>query len=179
MKALLLALGCSLLYALLVTALFRTRAVQRRAAAMVRLFLATVPLYIALYAITPPDLGVLSPTLVEPRYVPACLFGMFVHTALFFGGWLQLYNLADRGFSLRILTDIDESPERALTATELETRYGSGRGTDWMLDKRVRGIVETGMATLADGRLTVTLRGVRAARIFGALRAFLQLENRQ
>jgi hypothetical protein len=179
MKALLLALGCSLLCALLTTLRFRKPNIQRRAAAMLRLFLVTVPLYLILYAATPADLGFLSSSLVEPRYVPAGLFGLFVHGALFFGGWLQLYNLADRGFSLRILTDIDESPERILTAAELQARYGGGRGLDWMLDKRVRGITETGMATLAHGRLRATPKGVRAARIFGALRAFLQLEGRQ
>jgi hypothetical protein len=179
MKALLLALGCSLLYALLITLIFRTVTLQKRAAAMFRLFLATVPLYLALYALTPADLGVLSPGLVEPRYVPACLFGLFVHAALFFGGWLQLYNLADRGFSLRILTDVDESPERALSAAELQARYGGGRGLQWMLDKRVEGIVESAMATLDHGRLRVTPKGARAARICGALRAVLQLDSRQ
>lgn len=178
MKALLLALGCSLLYALLITLIFRTITVRERAAVMFRFFLATVPVYLALYALTPADLGILSPTLVEPRYVPAGLFGLFVHGALFFGGWLQLYNLADRGFSLRILIDIDESPERTSTRAEVQARYGAGRGMDWMLDKRVQGIVETGMATLAGGRLRLTPKGARAARIFGALRAFLQLEGR-
>jgi len=178
-KALLLALACSLLFALLITLYLRTVEVQQRAATMLRLFLATVPLYLVLYAAIPSDLGFLSPWLVEPRYVPACLFGLFVHSALFFGGWLQLYNLADRGFSLRILTDIYESPERALTAPELQARYGGGRGMDWMLDKRVQGIVDTGMASLADGRVRLTPKGTRAARLFGTIRAYLQLEDGQ
>lgn len=179
MKALLLALGCSLLYALLITLLFRMVTVRRRAAVMFWLFLATVPVYVALYALTPADLGVLSPWLVEPRFVPACAFGLFVHAALFFGGWLQVYNLAERGFSLRILIDVDASPERSLTAAEVQARYGGGRGMDWMLDKRVQGIVESGMATLAEGRLRVTPKGARAARVFGALRSFLQIDGRQ
>ena len=179
MKALLLALGCSLLYALLITLVFRTIALRERAAVMCRLFLATVPVYLALYALTPADLGVLAPWLVEPRYVPAGLFGLFIHGALFFGGWLQIYNLAERGFSLRILTDIDESPERALSAAEIEARYGGGRGMGWMLDKRVQGVVETGMATLDDGRLRLTPKGARAAWVFGRLRALLRLDSRQ
>ncbi len=179
MKALLLALACSLLFALLITIYLRMVRVRERAATMLHLFLATVPLYLLLYAATPSDLGFLSPSLVEPRYVPACLFGLFVHSALFFGGWLQLYNLADRGFSLRILTDIDESPERALTAPELQARYGGGRGTDWMLDKRVQGIVDTAMAILSGGRMRLTPKGRRAARIFAALRSFLHLDGRQ
>jgi len=178
-KALLLALACSLLFALLITLYLRMVEVRQRAATMLRLFLATVPLYLVLYAAIPSDLGFLSPSLVEPRYVPACLFGLFVHSALFFGGWLQLYNLADRGYSLRILTDIYESPERALTAPELQARYGGGRGMDWMLDKRVQGIVDTGMALLADGRVRLTPKGARTARIFAALRSFLQLDGRQ
>ena len=179
MKALLLALGCSLLYAAAVTVLFRRRQMRDRAAAMLRLFLSTVPVYLAAYAATPADLGFLAPGLVEPRYVPACAFGLFVHAALFFGGWWQVYNLADRGGSLHILLAIDESPERALPAPEIASRYGSGRGLHWMLGKRIDGILDTGLATLRDGRLRTTPRGARVARLFGPLRAFLQLDAAQ
>lgn len=177
MKGLLLAATASLLYPLLVMLLFRRVTIRRRAAAMLRLFLATVPLYAGAYAATPADLGFLPPWLVEPRFVPACALGLFVHGALFFGGWLQVYNLADRGCALHILLAIGESPARVLSAAEIEARYNRGREPHWMPDKRIESVLDVGLATLRDGRLRATPRGVRAARLFGPLRAFLHLDG--
>ena len=179
MKALLLAAACSLLYVLLISLLFRVREIRQRAEAMLYLFLATVPLYLAAYALWPADLGFLPASLVEPRATLAGAFGLVVHGALFFGGWLQLYNVAERGFSLRILIDIDESAAGTLSAAELETRYGGGRGLRWMQDKRIEGIVESALVTLHDGRLRTTPRGARTARVFGGLRRFLRIETAQ
>lgn len=179
MKGLVLALGCSLGTALGVTLLFACGRVTRRAAAMCRVFLLTVPLYLGAYALSPADLGLLPPALAEPRAWLACAFGLCVHAALFFGGWLQLYNLAERGFSLRILIDIDEAPDRALTREQVAVRYGGGRGIAWMLDKRIHGLVEAGLAASSDGPLRATRKGARVARLFGALRAFLRIDTRQ
>ncbi|HET8579002.1 MAG TPA: hypothetical protein VFO18_18030 [Methylomirabilota bacterium] len=178
MKGLLLAVACSLVCALATTLLFRTVAVRARAAAMLRIFLFTVPLYLAAYALTPADLSVLPEALVEPRAWLGGALGLYVHAALFFGGWLQLYNLADRGFSLHILIAIDRSPAGALSPEELRERYGDG-GIAGMADKRIAGILETGFVTLDGGRLRPTSKGIRAARLFEALRAFLQIDTPQ
>jgi len=131
----------------------------------------------AAYAAAPADLGVLAPWLVEPRYVAAGAFGLFVHAALFFGGWWQVYNLADRGCALHIVLAICESPERALSAPEIEARYGAGRGLHWMPDKRIDDILDHGLATLRGGRLHATPKGARVARLFGLLRAVLRLDD--
>jgi len=178
-KGLLLAAVAALLFPLLVMLLFRAVPIRRRAAAMLRLFLATVPLYVGAYAATPADLRFLSPWLVEPRFVPACAFGLFVYGALFFGGWLQVYNLADRGCALHILLAIGESPDRAMSAPEIEIRYERGRGLHWMADKRIEDILAIGLATLRAGRLHATPKGARVARLFGPLRAFLHLDDTQ
>src|SRR5262249_33280054 len=146
--------------------------VPRRAAAMLGIFVATVPLYVAAYAATPADLWLLPGWLVEPRSVLCAIFGLFVHAALFFGGSLQVYNLAERGFSLRILIDIDESSRGALSPEEEEAAYGGGRGLSWMLDKRIEGLLSTRLLAERDGRLAATAKGRRAARLFGGLRAF-------
>lgn len=179
MKGLVLAAAASLTCVLAVTVLFRAVTVSRRAAAMLYVFLATVPLYIAAYAWTPADLGWLPAGLVERQAFLCGAFGLFVHAALFFGGWLQVYNLAERGFSLRVLIDIDESPEGALTAAEEESRYGGGRGLRWMFDKRVEGLVSSALVAPRAGRLVATDKGARVARLFGGLRAFLRIGTRQ
>jgi len=133
--------------------------------------------------------GLVSTGLVEEREGPlvatgkgartARVFGLFVHAALFFGGWLQVYNLAERGFSLRILIDIDESPGRALSPEEEEAGYGGGLGMGWMLDKRIEGLLSTRLMVERDGSLLATHKGVRVARLFGGLRAFLQIDTPQ
>jgi hypothetical protein len=178
-KGLLLAAASSLLCVAAVTVVFRVVDVPRRAAAMLGIFLATIPLYVAAYVLTPADLRLLPGWLVEPRGFLCGAFGLFVHAALFFGGWLQVYNLAERGFSLRILIDIDESPARALSAEEAEAAYGGGRGMGWMLDKRIEGLLSTRLIVERDGRLMATGKGTRAARLFGGLRAFLRIDTPQ
>ena len=179
MKGLLLAAASSLLCVAAVTVVFRIVDVRRRAAAMLRIFLVTIPLYVAAYALTPADLWLLPERLVEPRAFLCGVFGLFVHAARFFRGWLQVYNLAERGFSLRILIDIDESPGRALSPEEEEAGYGGGLGMGWMLDKRIEGLLSTRLIVERDGSLLATHKGVRVARLFGGLRAFLQIDTPQ
>jgi len=161
-KGLLLAAASSLLCLVATTVLFRVSEVRRRAATMLWVFLATVPLYVAAYPLTPDDLWRLPAWLVERQGVLCAGFGLFVHAALFFGGWLQVYNLAERGFSLRILIDIDESPDRSLSREEEEAGYGGGLGMGWMLDKRIEGLVSTSLVEEREGRLVATEKGARA-----------------
>lgn len=176
MKGLLLAGAATLACALAVTVLFRAVPVTRRAAAMTRLFLATLSLHLLAFGATPPDLGFLPSWLVEPRPLVELAFSATVAAALFFGGVLQLYNLADRGFSLRILIDIEESPARALSPAEVIHAYGGGRGMEFMLDKRLGGLVEEGLVIIDDGAVCVSRKGERAGRLFGALRRLLRLD---
>ena len=179
MKGLLLALACSVGTALGVTALFAWGDVARRAAAMCLVFGLSVPVYLVIYVVTPPDLGVLPPRLVEARPWLDGAFGLAVHAALFAGGWLQLYNLAERGFSLRILIDIEEARPRALTGEQIAAGYGAGRGAAWMREKRIEGLVEAGLAAWRHERLCATPEGRRAARLFAGLRAALRIDTRQ
>lgn len=179
MKGLLLALACSASTAVGVTVLFAVRDVARRAAAMAAVFLLSVPVYLAAHRFTPADLGFLPPALVEPCAWLDAAFGLVVHAALFAGGWLQLYNLADRGFSLRILIDVAEAPAARLTGEQIAAGYGGGRGAAWMREKRIEGLVETGLARWDGGRLHVTPKGRGVARLFGRLRALLRIDTRQ
>ena len=179
MKGLLLALACSVGTALGVTLLFAARDVARRAAAMCGVFLLVAIVYVAAYVLTPPDLGFLPARLVEPRAWLDGAFGLSVHAALFFGGWLQLYNLAERGFSLRILIDVAEAPGQVVTGGEVAARYGGGRGAAWMREKRIDGLVETGLASWHGGQLRATAKGERTARLFRRLRTTLRIDTRQ
>ena len=175
MKGLLLALGGTVVLVPAITLVFRLFDVRRRAAALMRLFLASLPVFVLVYALTPADLGLLPQSLVEPRPGLALAYGLFVYAALFFGGLLQVYNLADRGCSLRILIDIAESPHGTLPERELPAAYGGGHGFRAMLDKRIEGLLEQGLVRLVGGRLEPTPRAARAIRVYEPLQAFLRL----
>ena len=174
MKGLLLAAAGSLVLAAAITVLLRTARPERRVDALLRMFVVSLPVFVALYLLTPGDLGILPPALVDGRLAGA-LYAVAVYASLFLGGWLQLYNLAERGCSLRILIDIDEHPARAMTPADLLRGYGAGRGIDWMVAKRVDGLVSEGFAELHAERLLPTPRGRRAASLFAAARAALRL----
>ncbi|PYN81544.1 MAG: hypothetical protein DMD96_09820 [Candidatus Rokuibacteriota bacterium] len=177
MKGLLLALAGAALLTLAVTVVFRLCVVRGRVALLVRLFLVSLPLFVLVYAWTPADLGVLPPMLVEPCPGLGLAYGLLVHGALFFGGLLQLYNLADRGFSLRILIDIAEAPGGSLAQPDLLTAYGGGHGFDAALDKRIDGLLEHGLIRHVEGRFELTPRGERAIKVYEPLQVFLRLSS--
>lgn len=167
MKGLLLAVAMSLACVGIVTLGFRTKEIQQRAAFMVWVFLATLPVFVVIHLISPQGLDVLD-----------LVFGLLVYVAGFFGGILQLYNLADRGFSLRMLIDIDESPRGGLSADEVVQNYGGGRGICWMYQKRLDGLLEHGLIRVEGEAVRISARGRRVARVLGWLMSFLGLDAR-
>ena len=177
MKGVLLAGAASLACLLLITVVLRMAEIQRRARLMVLVFLATLPFFAVAHVLTPPDLGLLPPAWVEASAWIDLGFGLMVYGAAFFGGILQLYNLADRGFSLRILIDIDESRAGALTASEILTAYGGGRGIGWMYQKRIEGLKETGLIRVSGSTVETSDVGRRLAAVFRALQAFLRVDS--
>jgi len=50
-------------------------------------------------------------------------------------GYMQLFSLTCRGFSLRILVDFVE--KGAMDMPRIIDGYGDGRGLDWMFEKRI------------------------------------------
>jgi hypothetical protein len=101
---------------------------------------------------------------------------LFFFTAAFFGGALQLYNLADRGFSLRILIDLEQTNSHAIDADWLIANYGGGKGLTWMYEKRIEGLLATKLVDRRAEMIELTSKGERAADVFLAVRRFLRLE---
>jgi hypothetical protein len=178
MKAILMvAVGC-LVYLSLITLIFRLWEVRARVAFMTRFFLATVPVFLVAYLLTPPDLGFLPPDWVDHPAWLGRLFALFLYGAAFFGGMLQLYNLSERGFSLRMLIEIDESPRGTMTVAEMMRGYSRGKGIQWMYWKRLNDLLDHGLVTISDGTLRNTARGRRTARLFGWLQDFIGLRQK-
>ena len=177
MKAVLFASCGTLLYLGAVTLLFRFAVPRRRAVAMLKLFIATVPVFAVAYLATPADLGVLPPFLTEPNWLVDLGFALFVYAAGFCGGSLQLYNLAERGFSLRILMDVVEAPPTGLTLEDVRRDYSRGNGIRWMFQKRIDDMLAGQLIAITDGDVVCLERGRRMARLAAGVRDFLHLEN--
>ena len=176
MKAILLALAAGV--ALLAIGTWQLRRQPGGGAAtLLRVFLVLLPVLAIVYLVTPASLGILPPSLQIPIPAVDFLFCLFLYIAGFFGGVLQLYNLADRGFSLRILIDILHAPSRTMTLDEVMTGYSGGRGIAWMCGKRIEGMTATGL-TQADGsKLVLTARGRFLAQLFSRLRSFARVDE--
>jgi hypothetical protein len=102
-------------------------------------------------------------------------FAVFLYSVGFFGGILQLYNLADRGFSLRILIDILEAPSQSLSLDDVMRSYSAGRGIDWMYAKRLEDMQSAGLAKVEGECLVLTPKGQRVAKLFTWLQEFARV----
>jgi hypothetical protein len=179
MKAILLALAAgALLFAVGTWQLCRVPG-GKGAGTWLLIYFAILPVFAAVHLLTPPDLGVLPSAFQIPIPIIDLGFFFFLYTVGFFGGVLQLYNLADRGFSLRILIDIQHAPQGVVTLEEVMKYYSAGRGIAWMYRKRVQGMIATGLVVENDGQLVLTDRGHRVARLFSWLQDVACVEKAQ
>jgi hypothetical protein len=144
---------------------------------MVALYSLTVPPVLAVYLLTPADLWVLPAWLTASDWRADLLFATLVYVAGFFGGILQLYNLSDRGFSLRILIDIDEAPDGRLDLDGVMAGYSAGRGIRWMYRKRLDDMVSRRLIVADPQSVILTKGGRRTAEVFSRLRKILQLDE--
>jgi hypothetical protein len=177
MKAVCLASAMTVVLLLVVTVAFRVDPRQHRARQVTMLNLACMIALVGLWLSTPDDLGFLHRSLlVEPRGFDLAL-ALFFFFAAYFGGVLQLYNLADRGFSLRMLIDALEDESGSIDTDRLVTGYGGGQGLAWMYDKRMRGLLEGNFVRRADTFIALTARGARIADLFIRVRQFLKLDS--
>jgi hypothetical protein len=174
MKAILLAALAELLLFACVSVSLRSD-VTRRARSMLIAFLSVLPVLLGLHLLTPPDLGFLPAELVMPIAWVDTAFAVFLYSVGFFGGILQLYNLADRGFSLRILIDILESPLQVMSLDDVMQGYSASRGIAWMYAKRLEGMQRAGLAKVEDQSLVLTPKGQRVAKLFTWLQDFARV----
>jgi hypothetical protein len=175
MKAILLAALAGLLLFACISAVLRSGVTSRRARSMLIAFLFLFPMLPLAHLLTPPDLGFLPAELVMPIAWIDLAFAVFLYSAGFFGGILQLYNLADRGFSLRILIDILEAPLQSLRLDDIMQGYSAGRGIGWMYAKRLEDMQSASLAKLEGESLVLTPKGQRVAKLFAWLQDFARV----
>ena len=59
-----------------------------------------------------------------------------------------------------------------MTPLEMTRAYAVGKGLDWMYDKRLDGMVATGLARWAGDSIQITPKGAGLARLFSRLKAY-------
>jgi hypothetical protein len=177
MKAVIVAAAMTLVLLLVVTLAFRLRPTQERAKQMTLLYFGCAVVAALAWLVTPVNLGFLGPSLlIEPRWLDLALMLFFLSSA-FFGGVLQLYNLADRGFSLRILIDLDAATPCSGGLDGLVKTYGGGQGLTWMYGKRLHGLLAGDFVRRESDTLELTAKGRRTAEMFDAAHRFLRLDS--
>jgi hypothetical protein len=175
MKGVLLSLAAGLFLFIAATFLFRIYSIVRRARALNIIFLCVFFLLIAAHLLTPADLGFLPESAVAPLSFVDLLFAAFLYSAGYLGGILQIYNLADRGLSLRIIIDISIAPTKALTGRGVLRLYSSGQGIEWMYNKRLDGMFAAGLIQSRGEFLELTQRGRKIAQLFSALQSYFRI----
>ena len=96
--------------------------VTRKFRAMCAIFFGSVPACAATYWWMPA-------AWFGPPSVLGLLNGLYLHHFWFFGVFVQLYALADRGFSVAILSDLCHSATPHRTREEIKHAYAGGKGT--------------------------------------------------
>jgi hypothetical protein len=177
MKSIILATGMTLVLMIAVTVVLRLRPVHRRARQITTAFFCTGIVLAVVWWATSDDLGVLPEWLLtRPRWLDLVLT-LFFFAAGFFGGILQIYNLADRGLSLRILIDIAENQNAVSNPNDVVDGYSRGRGLHWMYSKRMHDMVDHDFVSLCNGAVSLTMTGYRIALLFLWLRRLCKLED--
>jgi hypothetical protein len=179
MKAICLASAMTVVLLVVVTFCFRLSPSAHRARQMLFVYLFCLAALVVLWFATPDDLGLLGRSLLtEPAWLDFAAT-LFFFSAAFFGGALQLYNLCDRGFSLRILVDMLEAPTGVVDVDYLTTNYSSGRGLVWMYRKRIDDIVAARFIDRTNKQIILAAKGEMFADLFINARRVLGLEPPQ
>jgi hypothetical protein len=174
-KGALVALMTTLSSVLMITVIFRLRAIRARAAMMMKVFMLSIAAFIVVHRVTPYDLWLLPDGLVEAAWPIDLVFGLVVYAALFLGGVLQIYAQADRGFSARILLDIADAGPKGLGVSDVMREYSAGKGIGWLCERRIEGMIQQAFV-VPDGKDFVnSRRGIRTAAVAGWLRDWLRL----
>ncbi len=118
------------------------------------LFAVTIPLYLLLHAVTPPDLGVLPAAYAATPSRLGLVNGLVIHLLLYCT-WMQGFYYVDRSVTLRLLVELVKAPGGRLALADVRAIYGLAQ----MIDRRMKSLVESGYVEETDGRFVLTPKG--------------------
>lgn len=170
LKGILLACGAFGAFLPLHLAIFHLRTPHRRFGSMVRLHASLALGLIVAYAVTPPDVWVIPAGWAGAGWLIDLANGLLLQSLLFVG-YSMFYFLVDRGFSARILIEIERAPGQALTPEEVAAIYSLDR----VVARRLDEMVDIGSVIKEGDRYRMTARGRRQAQRFAFLKSFFRL----
>lgn len=177
MKAVILCAVCGLAFIAYISGRFRfARKDVRTAGYLTKSYLVSLLFVVALHWLTPADLWFLPLNLTASTALDLG-FLLFLYSALFFGGYLQLYGLTDRGFSVRMSVDIAQTPGQKMTIDDVVRSYAAGKGTTWAYERRLSEIQNLNLAVRSGDDFVITSSGLRIARVLGWIRTFLRIDG--
>src|SRR5262249_19180821 len=132
---------------------------------------------IVLWLASPGDLGILPRSMVVTPAWLDLLLTVFFFTAAFFGGVLEVFNFAGRGFSLRMVIAAVGRADGRADVDRVLASYGAGQGVRWMYGKRLHNLLKQNLVHRAGRSIVLTVAGERAADLFIGIRDFLRLDG--
>lgn len=169
LKGVVLAVGAFALFLPLHVLILRIVRPHARFQSMMALHGVLAAALLAVYASTPADLVPLPYGWGAGGAVVGALNALAVHWFLFMG-YSMFYFLVDRGFSLRIMIEVDGAPGGALSQAEIAGVYPPAG----VVRRRLDEMVEIGRLVRSGDAYRLTPRGRFDARMFARLKAFLQ-----
>lgn len=170
LKPILLGLCSFALFFVLHVLYFRRFRPTARFFVMARIYACIGLLLPAVYLLTPAHLWLLPRDLEPAGWAVGILNALLLYTFLFMA-YSMFYFLVDRGFSGRIMIEIERSPSRWLTRDEIPKLYS----LEMVLARRLGEMVDIGRVVKVEERYCNTPRGSRAARVFEFVKKFLRL----
>ena len=132
--------------------------------------------FIYTYFATSKNLGFIPQSLLEPIWLDF-LLGVFTYSCSFFGGWLQLYNLTSRGYSLRILIDILKLKDNKVFPEQLIKVYGDGKGLKWMYDTRINDLINSKLVKISGNHIYLSTSGLKISEFLLIMRKIFNIEK--
>ena len=167
-KGVLLSLALIALWAVVQIAVIHATRPVRLFFAITALFGATIPVYVAVYLLTPPDLYVLSAAVAGTPATLGLANGLLVHVLLYCT-WMEAFYYVDRPVTLRILVEFVKAPGGYLTLSDMRRVYGLEQMIVWRLES----MRTNGYVVERDGRFTLTRKGRVFAIGISMVRRFL------
>lgn len=160
---------------------FRSVSLKERFRAMTWIFYALIPLYALLYLLFPADYALVAASGPEAMFMGAetaytvtlamyFLAGLMLYVFLFLG-YCQFYFIVDRSISVRVMMELESSPDGKLGFDEIMKVY-SFRG---ILERRLEHMLDGGYIVFEGGRYRNTVKGRAEARLFAFLKGLLRL----
>jgi hypothetical protein len=133
---------------------FHAVAPRKAFSSMLGWFAPTIPLYVVLYWVTPPNLGVLPDAFVGVDWRLGLLNGLTSHMLLFLTAGL-FYSHADRSITVRLLIELARAPRQRLTLDQMQAMCG----VEVLMQDRLDIMVRNGFLTPRGNRFVLTPKG--------------------